>query len=73
MMTLEQIKLALVQAANKVVSPHFSIHSYRGGEWQLVASYNDAISTAETYHSFAVHGTWGDWLEVRCNGFKVSL
>ena len=72
-MSLEKIKQALVTASARVASPYFTIHSYRAGQWQLVASYHDAISTAETYHSFAVRGTWGDCLEIRCNGSRVSL
>ena len=72
-MSLEKIKRALVTASARVASPYFTIHSYRAGQWQLVASYYDAIATAETYTSFATKGTWGDCLEIRCDGMRVSL
>lgn len=72
-MSLETIKQSLVRAAQSRINPSFTIHSYRGGEWTLVASFLDPISTAETYHSFAVRGTWGNYIEVRLDGVRVSL
>lgn len=70
---IDELVNALQIARRYCVSPMYSLHSYRDGEWLLVSSLHSARDMASEYMRYCLSGQWGDCLEVRCNGVRVPL
>lgn len=55
-------------------TPTITLHAYVRGEYNLLLNAGaNAPLAAETFIRYAVDGSWGDFLELRVNGYRVPV